>query len=296
VDKKNIGNLKARIRMSFLYGKANKLNALVLGTGNKSEIMVGYFTKYGDGGVDLLPLGDLYKNEVRELAKNLGVPSEIINRPPSAGLWEGQTDEQELGISYEELDEILHAIENDQDLSGFDDDSVELVKKYTRDSEHKRKQPVKYDVNRYDANLRIPTNANLQNYEFTDNTKIIYKELSYQVNGMLFKVHNELGKYCNEKQVCDRIEQYFKDNNMNYKRELVLPSCFSGEMKGRNRIDFLVDDKIILEIKCKRYIGREEYYQVQRYLHAYNKKLGILVNFRDDRLEPNRVLNSELLK
>lgn len=105
-------NLKARIRMMILYYHANDLNRLVVGTGNRTELLVGYFTKYGDGGVDMLPIGDLYKTEVRMLASKIGVPSEIINKPPTAGLWAGQTDEEELGIKYELLDKILYLITN----------------------------------------------------------------------------------------------------------------------------------------------------------------------------------------
>ena len=100
-------NIKPRLRMTTLYYFANKLNYLVVGTGNKSELMIGYFTKYGDGGADILPLGNLLKSQVRELAEYLGIPKKIINKPPSAGLWEGQTDEEEIGISYDQLDKYL---------------------------------------------------------------------------------------------------------------------------------------------------------------------------------------------
>jgi len=100
-------NIKPRLRMITLYYLANRLDYLVVGTGNRSEISVGYFTKYGDGGVDILPLGNLVKTQVRELAMHLGIPDEIIHKPPSAGLWEGQTDEGEMGITYEELDRYL---------------------------------------------------------------------------------------------------------------------------------------------------------------------------------------------
>lgn len=106
-DKRAMGNLAARVRMTLLYYQANRLNYLVVGTGNKSEISVGYTTKYGDSACDILPLGDLYKTEVRELAKSLGVPESVIEKTPSAGLWPGQTDEGELGMSYEELDKAL---------------------------------------------------------------------------------------------------------------------------------------------------------------------------------------------
>jgi len=100
-------NLKARLRMLTLYYFANQLSYMVVGAGNKSELSVGYFTKYGDGGVDILPLGGLVKGQVRELAIFLGIPQEIIDKPPSAGLWQGQTDEGELGLSYQELDRYL---------------------------------------------------------------------------------------------------------------------------------------------------------------------------------------------
>ncbi|MGE5552932.1 MAG: NAD(+) synthase [Betaproteobacteria bacterium] len=100
-------NLKPRLRMTALYFYANALNYLVVGTGNRSELTVGYFTKYGDGGVDLLPLGGLVKGQVRELAEHLDVPRRVIDKPPSAGLWAGQTDEGEMGTSYAELDRYI---------------------------------------------------------------------------------------------------------------------------------------------------------------------------------------------
>jgi NAD+ synthase len=92
------------------------MNRLVLGTGNKSELLVGYFTKYGDGGVDLLPLGDLYKTDVQKIATYLDIPEKIIKKPPSAGLWYGQTDEEEMGITYTLLDKILYLMA-DQNLN-----------------------------------------------------------------------------------------------------------------------------------------------------------------------------------
>ena len=100
-------NLKPRLRMTTLYAFANQLDYRVLGTGNRSELAVGYFTKYGDGGADFLPLGDLVKGEVRDLARYLGVPERIVTKPPSAGLWADQTDEAEMGLTYEELDAYL---------------------------------------------------------------------------------------------------------------------------------------------------------------------------------------------
>jgi NAD+ synthase len=100
-------NIKARLRMITLYYTAQKLNYLVAGSSNRCEIAIGYFTKCGDGGVDIMPLGNLVKGEIRELAAYLGIPQTIIDKPPSAGLWAGQTDEQEMGLSYEVLDRYL---------------------------------------------------------------------------------------------------------------------------------------------------------------------------------------------
>jgi len=135
-----VANLKPRLRMATLYYFANSRNYLVAGTGNRSEIAVGYFTKYGDGGADILPLGDLLKYQVREMARELGVPEEIIAKSPSAGLWAGQTDEGEMGITYEELDRTILAIEGG-DTSGYDKTTLERVKAMRAASEHKR-QPI----------------------------------------------------------------------------------------------------------------------------------------------------------
>jgi NAD+ synthase len=100
-------NLKARLRMITLYNTANQLRYIVAGSSNRSELTIGYFTKYGDGGVDIMPLGNLVKSQVRELAGYLEIPCEIIDKPPSAGLWEGQTDEEEMGLTYEVLDNYI---------------------------------------------------------------------------------------------------------------------------------------------------------------------------------------------
>jgi NAD+ synthase len=102
-----LANVKPRMRMATLYFVANSLNYLVAGTGNRSELSIGYFTKYGDGGVDLLPLGALLKTEVRELARDLDVPESVIEKPASAGLWIGQTDEDEMGFTYDDLERYL---------------------------------------------------------------------------------------------------------------------------------------------------------------------------------------------
>ena len=136
-DRVAVGNLKPRLRMTVWYYFANGRNYLVAGTGNKSEIEVGYFTKYGDGGADILPLGSLLKKQVRELARELGIPEEIIVKPPSAGLWEGQTDEGEMGISYDELDSILVAIESG-DVGGCNQEALARVRAMMAASQHKR--------------------------------------------------------------------------------------------------------------------------------------------------------------
>lgn len=100
-------NIKPRLRMTSLYYYAASLNYLVIGTDNRSELKIGYFTKYGDGGVDLAPLGSLVKHEVKALARELNIPEKIINKKPSAGLWTNQTDEEEMGFSYQELDQYI---------------------------------------------------------------------------------------------------------------------------------------------------------------------------------------------
>ena|SRR3989338_2485812 len=122
--------------------------------------------------------------------------------------------------------------------------------------------------------------------------KPIYAELSYKIGGVLFAVHNENGRYRNEQQYGDAIENYLKLYKIKYEREKVLPISFIGEFSGRNKVDFLIEDKIILEIKAKRMLEKHDYYQLKRYLIAFNKKLGLLINFRDKFLRPKRVLNS----
>ena len=102
-----LGNVRPRLRMTALYFLANSLNYVVVGTGNRSELTIGYFTKHGDGGVDVLPIGHMLKGQVRALAKSLDVPQSIIDKTPSAGLWLGQTDEAEMGFSYADLEAYL---------------------------------------------------------------------------------------------------------------------------------------------------------------------------------------------
>jgi len=136
-DKNTTANLKPRLRMISLYYYASLRNYLVAGTGNKSEITVGYFTKYGDGGSDLLPLGDLLKSQVRDIAKKLDLPEATINKPPSAGLWSGQTDEGELKITYELLDQAVLEITSDRDKK-TPPEIRSRVEELIKNSEHKR--------------------------------------------------------------------------------------------------------------------------------------------------------------
>jgi NAD+ synthase len=133
-------NVKPRLRMAALYALAQTHGYLVAGTGNRSEIAVGYFTKYGDGGVDVEPLGDLYKSQIRLLARELAIPQPIIDRPPSAGLWFGQTDEGEMGLTYDELDRILAAIEGEE-TEQVEPASLDKVRRMLASSDHKRSMP-----------------------------------------------------------------------------------------------------------------------------------------------------------
>lgn len=127
-------NIKPRLRMITLYYSAQARDYLVVGTSNKSEINIGYATKYGDNAVDLQLLGDLLKREVYELAYYLGIPEVIINKPPSAGLWQGQTDEGEMGITYAELDNYLATGEGRPEV-------IARIEDMHRKSEHKRNTP-----------------------------------------------------------------------------------------------------------------------------------------------------------
>lgn len=130
-------NLRARLRMSTLYTVANFLNYLVVGTDNLAEMYMGYFTKYGDGGVDLLPLSNFTKREVRTLARVLEIPEKIIKKAPSAGLWVGQTDEEEMGVTYEEIDDYLEGRQ-------VSEEAQQRIERLHRNSEHKRNTPPRY--------------------------------------------------------------------------------------------------------------------------------------------------------
>lgn len=129
-----LANLMSRTRMAILYAYANHKDGLVVGTTNKSEMAIGYFTKFGDGGCDLEPISELYKAEVYEMSKNLNVPKSIIDKKPTAGLWIGQTDEGEFGFSYDQLDKFLQG--------GHINSEIEVkIQNLIKNSEHKRKLP-----------------------------------------------------------------------------------------------------------------------------------------------------------
>jgi len=134
-------NVKPRLRMTALYFVANTLDYLVVGTGNRSELTIGYFTKYGDGGVDLLPIGMLLKSEVRALAQELGVPASIIEKAPSAGLWPGQTDEDEMGFTYADLERYLRG-----GAAAVPPAVAMRVERFARMSDHKRSPPPMPDL------------------------------------------------------------------------------------------------------------------------------------------------------
>lgn len=142
------GNLGARIRSNILYYYANARNYLVLGSGDRSEFLIGYFTKYGDGAADLLPISSLYKTQIREFAKFLGVPSSIVSKPSGPRLWEGHTAEAEIGLTYEEIDSILYctidknlSIEDTSKITEIPISNVDKIYQMHKRSEHKRITP-----------------------------------------------------------------------------------------------------------------------------------------------------------
>ncbi len=147
-EKVAVGNLRARVRTVLNYFAANRRGGLVLGTGNKSEALVGYFTKYGDGAVDCLPIANLYKQQVRQLARHVGVPEDLAGKTASAELWTDQTDEEELGLDYDTLDAVL-ALHVDGPLSvsatarhlRVEESVVERVRGMYERSAHKRAFP-----------------------------------------------------------------------------------------------------------------------------------------------------------
>ncbi|MFX0140555.1 MAG: NAD+ synthase [Candidatus Hodarchaeota archaeon] len=143
-----LANLKPRLRMMAIYFVGQSIGKfLVAGTSNRTELAIGYFTKYGDGGVDFEPIGGLYKCEVREIAKILDVSEEIIKKPPSAGLWKGQTDEGEIGLKYDVLDEIIFRIDNQLELNNLNKDDVKKVKNMMKQAHHKLTMPPYFKIN-----------------------------------------------------------------------------------------------------------------------------------------------------
>jgi NAD+ synthase len=142
------GNIMARSRMITLYDQSEAFQGLVIGTGNKTEILLGYSTLYGDGAHAINPIGDLYKAQVRQLSRAIGVPQPIIDKPPSADLWAGQTDEQELGFTYEEADKLLYLLVDQRYTpeeaieAGFARQFVETVIRRIRRNHFKRVMPV----------------------------------------------------------------------------------------------------------------------------------------------------------
>jgi len=141
------GNIMARARMIVAYDQSEAFKGLVVGTGNKTEILLGYTTLYGDSACALNPIGDLYKTQVRQLARALGIPEAIITKPPSADLWTGQTDEGELGFTYEEVDKLLYLLVDQRCRpeecieAGFDEKFVRQVFERIRKNQFKRILP-----------------------------------------------------------------------------------------------------------------------------------------------------------
>ncbi len=157
-------NLKPRIRQTIWYFYANKLNCLVCGSSNKSELMIGYYTKFGDGAADILPIGDVYKTHVYQIAEFLELPQKILVKSPSAGLFEGQTDESEIGMTYTKLDSILFGLElfrTDEEIADRLEIPISEIKKVRSmiyRSEHKRRGPIifKLGVRTPNIDWRIP--------------------------------------------------------------------------------------------------------------------------------------------
>jgi GxxExxY protein len=121
------------------------------------------------------------------------------------------------------------------------------------------------------------------------NIEVLYPDLSYQINGLCFAVHNKLGRFCREKQYGDELEIELKNNRIKYTREKRI--CEDKKFTG-NVVDFVVEDCIVLELKAKNILTKDDYYQIKRYLISHNRKLGLIINFRDTYLKPRRVLNN----
>ncbi len=146
-DAKTVGNLKARLRMSAIYYSANANGLLVLGTDNRAETYTGYFTKHGDGAADVFPLSDYSKREVYEIGRYLGLPESVLTRAPSAGLWEGQTDEDELGIPYNFIDNVIEGVSSANIIDYGQEKASEFARKLSKQhtaTAHKRAAPHTY--------------------------------------------------------------------------------------------------------------------------------------------------------
>lgn len=159
ISKVRKGNIMARTRMILLYDESAKQNALVIGTSNKTEILLGYSTIYGDSASGINPIGDLYKTQIISLAQHLGVPKDIINKKPSADLWKGQTDEEELGFTYEKVDNYLFnkidERKSDKDLEklGFDKKFMQRVNTLIIRSQYKRLPPLIAKISNRTVNI-----------------------------------------------------------------------------------------------------------------------------------------------
>jgi NAD+ synthase len=158
------GNRMARERMSILFDRSAEHRALVLGTSNKTELLLGYGTIFGDMASAINPIGDLYKTQLRQLAAHLGIPSSIIRKPPSADLWEGQTDEAEVGAPYDVIDRILHLLfdewlrEDEVAAAGFDPALVARLRRRVSETQFKRRPPLiaKLSMRTVGADFRYP--------------------------------------------------------------------------------------------------------------------------------------------
>lgn len=158
------GNIMARERMIVLYDRSSREQGLVVGTGNKTELLLGYSTLFGDSACAVNPLGDLYKTQVWQLARHLGVPDVIVDKAPSADLWSGQTDEQELGFSYESADELLYYMIDERmddvrlEAQGFEPDLIQRVRLMVQRNQFKRLPPViaKVGFRTVNADFRYP--------------------------------------------------------------------------------------------------------------------------------------------
>ncbi|PJC50524.1 MAG: NAD(+) synthetase [Nitrosopumilales archaeon CG_4_9_14_0_2_um_filter_34_16] len=152
-NEKSKGNLRARVRTNILYYYANIKNYLVLGSSDKSEYLIGYFTKYGDGASDITPISSLYKLQVREIARHLGISENIISKKSSPHLWKEHEAEKELGIQYEEIDSILYClfdkkltVDETEKVTQIDISVIEKINQLNKDSEHKRMLPAKLET------------------------------------------------------------------------------------------------------------------------------------------------------